>query len=110
MSLKIGGHLFTGPFPIDKTEVRANQVPVVYAVIVKKGHPWAPSHSVLAIGFSEDSGLRFADHPSAAQWQNEKAVVYLYYAPRSRYSRSDRQRLASEIGLQYSPPRNVLES
>ena len=48
-------------FPIDTTEVRSNQAPVVYAIIAKGGEAWAPTFRVVDIGFSEDAGVRFAE-------------------------------------------------
>ena len=56
MSLKLADHLFTGPFAIDTTEVRANQPPVVYAIVAKGGPGWAPVFRVVDIGASSDEG------------------------------------------------------
>ena len=63
MALKLGSYLFTGPFPLEATKVRSNQQPVVYAIIVKQGEPWAPSFRVLYVGFSEDYWNRFFESP-----------------------------------------------
>lgn len=114
MALKLAGHLFTGPFPIETTQVRSNQPPVVFAIIAKEGEAWAPSFRVIDIGFSEDVGLRFADHPNHAQWTEAAGAtgqigVYLFYAPKSEYALADRQRLASELALRYDPPRGLVE-
>ena len=113
MALKLGGHLFTGPFPIETTQVRANQSPVVFAVIAREGEAFAPSFRVIDIGFSEDQGLRFADHPRRAAWGAEaggeaKLGVYLFYAPKSEYAHADRQRIASELAQKYDPPRGLV--
>jgi hypothetical protein len=107
MALKLAGHLFTGPFPIDSTEVRSNQTPVVYAIMAKGGEPWAPTFRVLDIGFSEDSGLRFADLPNRAAWAAEgcaQTSVYLFYAPRSEYSYEQRRAMAESLRRTYDPP------
>jgi hypothetical protein len=114
MALKLGGHLFTGPFPIETTQVRANQPPVVFAVIAKEGESWAPSFRVIDIGFSEDQGLRFADHRRRAAWGEaaggESSLgIYLFYAPKSEYQLADRQRLAEELTQKYDPPRGLVE-
>src|SRR5579872_7129672 len=109
MSLKLGGHLFTGPFPIDTTRVRSNQAPVVYAIVIKAGQPWTPSFRVLEVGFSEDTGICFSAHPQSASWTKKNSAVYLYYAPRSTYSHTDRKRLADELREQYKPPHDVID-
>jgi hypothetical protein len=114
MALKLDGHLFTGPFPIETTQVRANQAPVVFAVIAKEGEAFAPSFRVIDIGFSEDQGLRFADHPRRGAWAEAaggeaKLGIYLFYAPKSEYGLVDRQRLAAELTQKYDPPRGLVE-
>jgi hypothetical protein len=113
MALKLSGYLFTGPFPIDTTEVRGNQVPVVYAIIAKGGEPWAPSFRVLDIGFSEDTGVRFADLPNCALWTEQyggQASVYLFYAPRSEYSGADRLAFATALRKAYDPPNGFADA
>ena len=40
MGLKIGGYLFSGPFDIEKAEIRKHQKPVVFAIICREGQPW----------------------------------------------------------------------
>jgi hypothetical protein len=112
MSLKLGGHLFTGPFAIDTTEVRANQVPVVYAVIAKGGPSWAPVFRVVDIGASPDEGLRFAEARDRANWSaapDESLSVYLFYARRADYSATDRQHLVDELSQRYKPPADFVE-
>ena len=111
MSLKLAGRLFTGPFPLDAAEVRANQSPVIFAVIAKGGKPWAPFFRVVDIDASPDAGLRFADHSRRATWTiepGESIGVYLFYAPRSEFSASERERIAEELRRQYDPPRGLL--
>jgi hypothetical protein len=111
MSIKLGGHLFTGPFPVDTTEVRANQVPAVFAVIAKGGQSWAPVLRVVDIGATPDEGVRFSGHPRRAQWQaqaGESIGVYLFYAPRSEYATSDRERMAEKLRRQYEPPNGLV--
>lgn len=114
MALKLAGHLFTGPFPVETTQVRSNQAPVVFAIIAKEGEPWAPSFRVIDIGFSEDQGLRFSEHSRRAAWGAEaggeaKLGVYLFYAPKSEYALADRQSLAAELTQKYDPPRGLVE-
>jgi hypothetical protein len=112
MSLKLAGHLFTGPFPIDTTEVRANQVPVVYAIIAKGGPSWAPVFRVVHIGSSPESGTRLAEHPDRADWSarpGESLAVYLFYARRSEYSAADREKFARELQRLYNPPNDSIQ-
>jgi len=112
MALKLAGHLFTGPFPVETTEIRSNQAPVVYAIIAKEGEPWAPAFRVIDIGYSEDAGIRFLHLPNCALWTEQYAGrvgVYLFYTPRSEYSLDDRRRLADEIRQKYDPPNGMIE-
>src|SRR2546423_236425 len=100
MALKLAGHLFTGPFPLETTEVRSNQAPVVYAIIAKGGEPWAPTFRVIEVGLSGDAGMRFASLPQFASWKAEWGAqigVYLFYAPRSEYSLDDRRTMAQAL-------------
>src|SRR3984893_4107913 len=86
MSLKLAGLLFTGPFAVETTEVRANQVPGVYAVIAKGGASWAPVFRVVDVGAGPDEGVCFSEHPRRHAWKaeaGESVGVYLFYAPRS---------------------------
>jgi hypothetical protein len=112
MSLKLAGHLFTGPFPIETTEVRDNQVPVVYAVIAKGGPPWAPVFRIVDVQASPDSGIRFGDHPGRRGWiaqAGESIGIYLFYAPHSQYTSVDRERLAGELRQRYGPPSGLVD-
>jgi hypothetical protein len=111
MSLKLAGRLFTGPFPIDTTEVRANQIPVVYAIVAKGGPSWAPVFRVVDVQASADSGVRFAEHSRRQEWTaatSESIGVYFFYAPRSEYTSADRERLAADLRQKYDPPRGLL--
>jgi len=100
MSLKLAGYLFTGPFPIATTEVRANQVPVIFAIIAKGGQSWAPVFRVIDVGASPDEGMRFADHQRSKDWKpqaGESVGVYLFYAARSEHTASDRKRISPRL-------------
>jgi hypothetical protein len=113
MALKLSGFLFTGPFPIDTTEVRKNQAPVVYAIIAKGGEPWAPTFRVVDIGFSDDQGMRFADLPGRAQWVQQyggQVGVYLFYALRSEYSLEQRRAMAENLRQKHDPPNGFAEA
>lgn len=107
MSLKFGdGHLFTGPFPIETTAIRANQTPVVYAIVAKGGQPWAPAFRVLDFGASPDHGIDFAQHHTRYQRHTdtgESLSVYLLYLPRSENSFADRERLALGLRTRHPP-------
>jgi hypothetical protein len=111
MSLKLAGYLFTGPFPIPTTEIRANQVPVVFAIVAKGGQSWAPVFRVIDVGASPDEGLRFAEHQGSEDWKpqaGETVGVYLFYAPRSEYTAMDRERIAEALRREYDPPRGLV--
>lgn len=112
MSLKLGGHLFTGPFPVDSVVVRANKVPVVYAIIAKGGQSWAPRFRVIDVGASPDSGISLADHPSRPNWlgaEGEAVGAYMLSLPRSEHSQVDRERLAGELRGLYGAPNNYVD-
>ncbi len=113
MAIKLSGFLFTGPFPIDSTEVRSNQSPVVYAIIVKAGEPWSPSFRVIDVGCSEDKSLRFSDLLNRDQWAEQygkQASVYLFYASRSEYSADQRRAMAASLRQMYDPPNGFAEA
>src|SRR5882757_4592053 len=106
MALKLAGHLFTGPFPIEATEIKSNQTPVVFAVIAKEGRPWAPVFKVIEIGFTPDEGTEFSQHPRAAEWMNrssDAAALYFLYMSRPEFTEIDRRQLAQELGAKYQP-------
>jgi hypothetical protein len=111
MSLKLAGYLFTGPFPIATTEIRANQVPVVFAIVAKGGRSWAPVFRVVDVGASPDDGVRFARHPRSKDWKpqvGETLGVYLFYAARSQHTPADRERIAEALRQEYDPPRGFV--
>jgi hypothetical protein len=111
MSLKLGGHLFTGPFPVETVVVRANKVPVVYAIIAKGGQSWAPRFRVIDVGASPDDGISLVDHPSRPNWLSAEGEVigaYMLSLPRSEHSQADRERLAAELRGLYGAPNDYL--
>ena len=111
MSLKLAGYLFTGPFPIATTEIRANQVPVVFAIVAKGGQSWAPVFRVVDVGASPDEGMRFSEHPRSKNWMSqvgETVGVYLFYAARSAYTTAERERIADVLRREYDPPRGLV--
>jgi hypothetical protein len=111
MSLKLAGYLFTGPFSIATTEIRANQVPVIFAIIAKGGPSWAPVFRVIDVGASPDEGMRFTGHQRSKYWNpqpGEAVGVYLLYAPRSEHTAADRENIAESLRRQYDPPRDFL--
>jgi hypothetical protein len=111
MSLKLAGYLFTGPFPIATAEIRANQVPVVFAIVAKGGQSWAPVFRVIDVGASPDEGMRFAEHERSKDWKpqaGETVGVYLFYAARSEHTVMDRERIAEALRREYDPPRGLV--
>ena len=85
----LAGHLFTGPFAIDTTEVRANQVPVVYAIIAKGGQSWAPVFRVVDVGAGADDGIRFTDHPRRREWAGALGQVKPYNNAKAKSDRTE---------------------
>ena len=111
MSIKLAGRLFTGPFPVETSEVRANQIPAVFAVVAKGGQAWAPVFRVVDVGATPEAGIRFAEHPQRSHWQprvGESIGIYLFYAPRSEFTIVDREQIAQELRRQYEAPNDVV--
>jgi len=111
MSLKLSGHLFSLLFHIDTTEIRANQIPVVYAIVAKGGPSWAPVFRIVDVGASPDDGLRFREHPSHANWAggpDESLGLYLLYLRPSEYSATERQTIAARLRQEYGPPTGLI--
>ncbi len=111
MSLRIAGHLFTGPFTVDEMVVRKNHDPAVFAVISREGKPWSPIFRLLDVGETGDEGLVFKSHPQRDDWErlssSESGVlgIYVYSMPRAQFAPQARSDLVQEIRTQYAPPR-----
>jgi hypothetical protein len=86
-------------------EIRANQVSD--AVIAKGDPSWAPVFRVLDVAAGLDQGVCFNKHPRRQAWNadaGESVGVYLFYAPRSEFTASDRERITEELRRKYNPP------
>jgi hypothetical protein len=106
MGLKIANHLFYGPFPVDTVTVRANQAPVVFAIVSRGGEPWLPTFRLIDIGASGDDGIVLAQHPRRAAWTadpNGELQAYLLDVPRKQVDAEHRRRLAEEIRAALAP-------
>jgi hypothetical protein len=112
MSLKIGHHLFTGPMNLAETKVRANQIPVVFAVVCKEGAPWNPVFRLIDVDVSDAGGTVFAGHPHRSDW--EKAAsgtlsLYIFEPEKGqRFEAADRAALVADLRRTYEPPRGVI--
>jgi hypothetical protein len=108
MALKIASHLFYGPFKPEQVKVRANQAPLIIAIVSKSGPAWDPVFHLVDIDYSPDGGVDLADHPRRPQWTPRDAgevQAYLYDAKKSDgfQNETDRRLFAEKIrGLQ--PP------
>jgi hypothetical protein len=105
MGLKIADHLFYGPFPVDTVTVRANQTPVVFAIVAKGGEPWLPTFRLVDIDHSPDEGVVVAQHPRRAEWDlaDGELQVYLLDVPRKQGDARRRRLLAEEIRTALAP-------
>ena len=106
MSLKIADHLFYGPFPVDTVTVRANQTPVVFAIVCKGGEPWLPTFRLVDIDCSPDEGVVLAQHPRRREWDRAndgELQVYLLDVPRKQGDAQYRRQLAGEIRSALAP-------
>jgi len=110
VSLKIAGRLFAGPFPLEKTVVRKNHDPAVFAIISREGKPWNPLFHILEVGETGPDGVTFEEHPASAQWRDMAAAaagtvgVYLLSMARAEHGDDTRRQLAEDIRTRYSPP------
>ncbi len=114
MSLKIAGRLFAGPFPVEKTVVRKNHQPAVYAVISREGKPWNPVFRLLEVGETGEDGIVFAEHAARPQWEEQAKAgqgavgIYLYDMARSQCDAAARQAQVEEIRARYTPPTGII--
>lgn len=109
MSIKIAGHLFYGPFEIEKVKLRGNQIPVVVAVVCRAGEPWNPTFRLVDMDCSGANGLILADHPRRVVWERESAgghlEAYLLDTPASQgFTETSRRELISDICSKVVPP------
>src|SRR5262245_2315140 len=109
MGLKIADHLFYGPFAVDAVTVRANQAPVVFAIVSKGGEPWLPTFRLVDIGASPDDGIALAQHPQRHAWNaaEGETQVYLLDVPRKQADARRRRSLADEIRAALGPSGNI---
>jgi hypothetical protein len=106
MSLKIADHLFYGPFPVDSVTVRANQAPVVFAIVCKGGEPWLPTFRLVDIDHSGDDGVVVAQHPRRRDWDaanDGELQAYLLDVPRKQGDAQHRRMLAEAIRAALAP-------
>jgi hypothetical protein len=112
MALKISGHLFTGPYDLDKTVVRRNHLPVIYAVLSKEGPPWDPMFRVIDVGASGEEGIAFGLDARRDGWKaGAKGQVCLYMMPleTSEYrTLEEREALADALRAQHAPPNDII--
>ncbi|MCK6450957.1 MAG: hypothetical protein L6R19_08900 [Alphaproteobacteria bacterium] len=108
MSLKIGGRLFTGPFPLVRARVRKNHPACVFAIVCKQGKPWNPSFRLIAVGETGGTDVAFAEHASRTEWERVAGGaldVYMLEMPEADgIPRSAREALVAEIRAAYDPP------
>jgi len=112
MSLKICDYLFYGPFKVAETIVRANHVPVVYAIIAKEGKPWDPVFRLIDVGYSPASGLVFSEHPDHARWgtlSTGTLGVYLLDVAGDTPDASHRRTIADTIRTRLDPPNGLIQ-
>ena len=108
MALKIAGHLFTGPYEVEKAVVRKNHQPVVFAVLSKEGPPWDPAFRVIEVGATGEGGAVFADDPRCPEWRTKaegQLCIYMLPLEGAEFRSVDaREKLADEIRTRHAPP------
>jgi hypothetical protein len=112
MALKIAGYLFTGPYDLDKTVVRRNHLPVIYAVLSKEGPPWDPVFRVIEIGTSGEDGIVFAEDARRNGWTSRaqgQLCLYLMQLEGAEYrGLAARESLARAIRARHVPPNDTI--
>jgi hypothetical protein len=109
MSLKIASYLFYGPFPVEKIKVRANQIPILFAIVCRTGDPWNPNFRLIDVGASAPGGMVLAEHPQRDVWRREndgELEVYLYDTPASEgFTAEKRQFIVDDVRAKVGTPR-----
>ncbi|UTD29100.1 hypothetical protein [Bradyrhizobium sp. WD16] len=112
MSLKIADFLFYGPFQVATIKVRANQTPVIFAIVCRAGDPWNPTFRLIDIGASPAEGLVLAEQPQRTFWDQEndgELEAYLYDTPASAgFNAEKRTQIVDDIRAQIGPPRGTI--
>tara|TARA_A100001015_G_C15030764_1_gene733101 strand:- start:836 stop:1177 length:342 start_codon:yes stop_codon:yes gene_type:complete len=111
MALKLGNHLFYGPFLIEKVNIRQNQTPVIFAIVSKSGEAWNPEFRLVDAGASGEGGLILSAHPNFAQWHNQVGELQVYLLDvrgSSAKGLAAREKLAKEIAEFFAPPDNII--
>lgn len=111
MALKLGSHLFYGPFLLEKVKIRQNQTPVIFAIVSKSGEPWNPEFRLLDTGASGEEGLNLSAHPNFAKWRasaGELQVYLLDVRGSPATGLAAREMLAKKIAESFAPPDNIV--
>jgi len=112
MGLKLSKFLFTGPFSLDKTVVRRNQNPVVFAIVSKEGEPWNPVFRLIDVGASDLSGIQFSTHPNRATWEEtadgEIGVYVLDFSRKEVELEDKRSEVVDSLKAAFDPPNGFI--
>ena len=108
MGLKIGGHLFSGPFDLDKAKIRKHQKPVVFGIISREGKAWDPIFRIIDIDQSEPDGIVFAKDKRMSKWAEEGgeniSVYYLEDEDGLTLTDEGRTSLVKKLRESFPPP------
>ena len=112
MSLKIGQRLFTGPMNLSEAKVRANQPPLVFAVVCKAGPPWNPVFRLIDVDVTEPGGTVFAQHARRALWEKESdgtlALYFLEPDKGQKIEAEERAAVVADLRRHYEPPKGII--
>jgi len=112
MGLKIAGHLFYGPFPVEKVAIKKNHTPALFAIVCRTGESWNPTFRLIDIGFSGADGITLAQHPPRAAWVAENdGLLQVYLLEIEAHEGDVGSRAAAIIELcrnRYQPPRGII--
>lgn len=112
MSLKIGSHLFTGPFDLKNAVTAPNHHPRVFAIVCRAGAPWNPTFRLIDLGVTPPGGWRPEEDAARQRWELEndgKLGVYFFELdPFLGQDRNTGTRIAAEIRTLYPPPHAMI--
>jgi hypothetical protein len=100
MSFKVGGHSFTGRYPVDETD-EVKDWPGLYAVLCRRGN----RHYLVDVGESNNLKLELERNGRRELWSQHCSgtlVVSVYYTLDMEHS--ERARIERKIRIRHNPP------
>ncbi len=113
MSLKIAGYLFTGPYDLADTVLRANQKPSVFVLVSREGKSYDPVFRLIEVADTAGQRVEFATHPERARWEaaaEGELGVYFFRPDAAEPEATEvRHNLVAEIMRLHRPPHGIVK-